>query len=85
MDHKPVLFKQSSNKQQLTNWENILITENKDHIINFKILPADHLVKKFILNRVEGSRSAPTRIPNIGWSWIDNEDKVFESTFHIFK
>ena len=25
MDHKPVLLKQASNKQELTNWENILI------------------------------------------------------------
>ena len=61
MDHKPV---QASNKQELTNWENILITENKDHVINFEIPPADHLTKKFILNPVEGSRPTPTRIPN---------------------
>ena len=27
MDHKPVLLKQTSNKQELTNWENILITQ----------------------------------------------------------
>ena len=25
MDHKPVLLKQAANKQELTNWENILI------------------------------------------------------------
>ena len=55
MDHKPVLLKQAANKQELTNWENILITKNKDRIINFEIPPADHL------NPVEGSRSAPTR------------------------
>ena len=36
MDHKPVLLKEASNKQELTNWENILITKNKDCIINFK-------------------------------------------------
>jgi hypothetical protein len=24
MDHKPVLLKQASNKQELTNWENIM-------------------------------------------------------------
>ena len=30
MDHKPVLLKQAANKQELTNWENILITKNKD-------------------------------------------------------
>ena len=64
MDHKPVLLKQASNKQELTNWENILITKNKDHVINFEIPPADHVTKKFILNPVEGNRSAPTRIPN---------------------
>ena len=27
MDHKPVLLKQAANKQELTNWENILITK----------------------------------------------------------
>ena len=27
MDHKPVLLKQASNKEELTNWENILITK----------------------------------------------------------
>ena len=64
MDCKPVLLRQASNKQELTNWENILITKNKDRIINFEILPADHLTKKFIINPVDGSRSAPTRIPN---------------------
>jgi hypothetical protein len=50
MDQKPVLLKQTSNKQELTNWETILIKRNKDRIINFEILPADHLTKKFILN-----------------------------------
>ena len=57
MDHKPVLLKQTSN------WENSLITKNKDRITNFEILPADHLTKKF-LNPLEGSRSAPTRSSN---------------------
>ena len=37
-DRKPVLLKQAANKQELTNWENILITKNKGHIINFEIL-----------------------------------------------
>ena len=55
LDHKPVLLKQASNKQKLTNWENILITRNKDCIINSK---------EFILNPVEGNRSAPTRSSN---------------------
>ena len=36
MDRKPVLLKQAANKQELTNWENILITKNKDCIINFR-------------------------------------------------
>ena len=61
VDRKPVLLKQRSNKQELTNWENIFITKNKDRIINFEIPPADHLTRKFILIPVEGSRSAPTR------------------------
>ena len=64
MDRKPVLLKQASNKKELTNYKNILITKNKDRIINFEIPPPDHSTKKFILNPVEGSRSAPTRIPN---------------------
>ena len=67
MDHKPVLLKQASKKQELTNWENILITKNKDCITSFEI-------PKFILDPVEGSRLAPTRIPNqhqsvVGWQW----------------
>ena len=37
MDHKTVLLKQAANKQELTNWENILITKNKDCVINFEI------------------------------------------------
>ena len=51
-------------KWELTNWENILITKNKDRVINFEITPADHLTKEFILNPVEGSGSAPTRSSN---------------------
>ena len=68
MDRKSVLLKQASNKQELTNWENILIKKkkknkqtNKDLIINFEILPADHLTGKFILNPIEGNRSVPTK------------------------
>ena len=38
--------------------------KKKDHIINFEILPTNHLTKQFILNPVEGSRSACARIPN---------------------
>ena len=38
--------------------------QNKDHVINFEIPPADHVTKKFILNPVEGSRSATTRSSN---------------------
>jgi GIY-YIG catalytic domain. len=29
MDHKPVLLKQAANKQELTNWENTLITKKQ--------------------------------------------------------
>ena len=29
MDHKPVLLKQSANKQELTNWENLPITKKQ--------------------------------------------------------
>ena len=58
---KPFLLKQASNKQELTKWESSLVTENKNHIINVEIPPVDHLTKKFIINTVENSRSAPTR------------------------
>ena len=64
LDHKPVLLKQASNKQELTNWKDILITKSKYLSINFEIPPEDHLTKKFILIPVEDSRSAPTRIIN---------------------
>ena len=47
MDHKPVLLKQRSNKQELTNWENLLITKKTNYIINFVIPPAEHLTKRF--------------------------------------
>ena len=79
MDCKPVLLKQASN------WENILITKNKDHIKNFEVLPADHLTKKFILKPVEGSRTAPTRIPTQHQLVMDNKDNAFESAPNIFK
>ena len=55
-----VLSNQASNIQEITNWENILITKNKDNM-NFEILPAGNLTRKYILNSVEGKRSAPTR------------------------
>ena len=60
--------------KDITNRENIFITKNKDCIINFEVPLPDHLTKKFILNPVEGSRSAPTRISNqhqsvMGWQW----------------
>ena len=55
---------QAANKQEFKNWENCLITKNKDRVINFEFPPADHLPKKFILNPVEDSKSALTRISN---------------------
>ena len=60
--------------------------KNRDCIINFEILPADHLTKKVSLNLVEGSRLASTRILNqcqtvMGWHW----EKFLESIPHIFK
>ena len=56
--------KQAANKQELTNWDNILITENKDCITNFEIPPADYLTKKFSLTPLEGSRATPMRNSN---------------------
>ena len=64
MDRKLVLLKQASNKKEI-NWEDILITKNKDLNINFEIPPGDHLTRKFILNPAENSRSAPTRNLNL--------------------
>ena len=66
---------QASSKRELTNWENIFITKNKAHIINFEILPADHL------NPVEGNRTAPKTNLNSQQSamGVDNEKNVFES------
>ena len=36
--------------------ENILITKNKDFVINFEIPQAEHLIKKFILNPVSSGQ-----------------------------
>ena len=46
-----LIFLKAISKQELTNWENTLITKNKDHIINFEIPPADHLTRKFKIGR----------------------------------
>ena len=75
MERKPVLLKQASNKLAKYPY-------NKDRIINFEILPANHLIK-FILKPVKVSRSAPTRITKP--TPVDNEDKVLESAPHILK
>ena len=80
MDHKPVLLKQAANKQELRNWENILITKNKDHIINFEILLVDHLTKKKAADQLLQELQT-----NISRSWVDNEDKVCESVPHVVK
>ena len=81
MDHKPVLLKQASNKQELTNRKNTIITNSKDCVINFEILPADHLTKKFNLNPVEDSRLAPTNSNQnqsvMGWQWGQGPWKRF--------
>ena len=42
MDRKSVLLNQALNKQELTTGK-MIITKNKDCIINFEIPPADHL------------------------------------------
>ena len=87
MDCKQVLLKQSPNKQELTNWENILITKNKDRIINFEIAPADHLTTKVILNPVESSRSELLQEveTKVSRSWVDNEETFLERNSHILK
>ena len=52
-DHKLIRLKQASNKQKLTIAKDP--EKQKKSIINFKIPPADYLIRKFILNPVEGS------------------------------
>ena len=47
MDPKPTLLKQKSNEHELTKWEKFPYRKNK-YIVNFEILLADHLTKKFI-------------------------------------
>ena len=44
------------NLPELRNWENILIRRNLDCIVNFEILPADHLTKKFHLKSSRGQQ-----------------------------
>ena len=75
-DHKLIRLKQASNKQKLRNWENILITKNKDRVINFEILPADPLTKYFISSYKKFK---------ISRSWVDNEEQVPERASHMFK
>ena len=41
-------------KIELETWENIFILKNKNRVMNFEILPADILIKKFILQTPEG-------------------------------
>ena len=60
MDHKPVISMQAANKQEFKNWENCLITKNKDRVINFEIPPADQLLQEI-----------QTKISR---SWVDNEN-----------
>ena len=54
VDHKPILW----NKQESTNWENILKAKNKDLIVSFEILPTAYLTKNFFLYSVGGNRWA---------------------------
>ena len=53
MHHKPIVLKQTLNKQELNNREDIVLAKNKDLITNSETLPADYLTKKFILNPVK--------------------------------
>jgi hypothetical protein len=70
--HKWILLKQASNKQELSNKENILTVKTK---ILVKIsIPASRISKKFILNLVESSRWAPSRNQQLQqlvlcWKW----------------
>ena len=38
-------IKKNLKKHEFTNWENILITKNKDCIMNFEIPPANYLTR----------------------------------------
>ena len=60
--------------EKIIKWQ--AVNYNKKQRAHYKFWnpPADHLTKKFILNPVEGSRSAPTRSWNqnqlvMGWQW----------------
>ena len=81
MDQKPVLLKQTRIKLGKYPYK-----KNKDCIINFEIPPADHLTKEFILNSVEAEDQLLQEFQtNTSRSWVDNEDKVLESSPLIFK
>ena len=54
IDLKPILLKPLNNKNELDIWEYIFILKNKDRAMNFKIPPADVLIKKFIFQTPEG-------------------------------
>ena len=60
MEHKSSLLMQISNKQESTNWKNILVAKYKD-LVHFEIPPVDYLTRNFILTPVESSRPTPTR------------------------
>jgi hypothetical protein len=78
MDHKLIQLKLAWNKQEFTHWKNILI------VINFEILPADYLTKKFILNPVYGNVLVPTKNKKLqqvvlGWDGFENVLKSSDS------
>ena len=54
MDLEPKLLKTANTQIELETWENIFILKNKDQVMNFEILPADILIKMFILQTPEG-------------------------------
>ena len=40
----------------MTMWENLLILENKERVMNFEIPPCDVLTKKFVIKPTEGGQ-----------------------------
>ena len=60
MGHIPVLLKQATNKLELTNWENALVTKETKTAL-FEIPLPDNLTRKLILYPVEVSRSGPKK------------------------
>ena len=48
------LLKNLTGRSEMTMWENLLISKNKERVMNFEILPCDFLTKNFVIKPTEG-------------------------------